>query len=372
MDIRQIEKTVEIIRRRHKARSSAIRLLRDKPQKTPENGDGGPGSGNFGHEGRPGEIGGSAPDAGSLNDSLASSLRKGGSEFTKKVKEIVKSVPPGTKFVQFGVTFTKIDDDKWNSEEDGEMTADRIVDQCFPEYIGESMLPKFQDIDSEDVAVAKIANGELDPGETSVSGKGVAIAKYQDYGYQDVNGALREGKKLEGEAAEIDKGLQEAFRDAKPISRPQTLYRDSGFAITSKAFEETGLGKYLAENFKGDNLLEAWGDPKIRQAIRDGLIGYEFKEAGYSSTTKSYEFLSQFSAGQGGLLSIGEYGAKESMMIRVPAGSKVLDLGEDGMISGSGEQETILNKGANYKIVDVYLDQGSGSLGLVCDYLLDE
>lgn len=334
--------------------------------------DGGPGSGNFGHEGRPGEIGGSSPDAKSLNTSLASSLQKGGSEFTKKAKEIVKSVPPGTKFKQFGVEFTKVDDDKWESTEDGTMTSERVIDQCFPEYISESMLPEFQDIESEDVAAAKIANGELEPEDTSVSGKGVAIAKYQDYGYQDVNGALREGRKLEGEAAEIDKGLQEAFRDAEPTSRPQTLYRDSGFAVTSKAFEETGLGKYLADNFQGDNLLEAWGNPEIRQAIRDGLIGYEFKEPGYSSTTKSYEFLSQFSAGQGGLLSIGEHGAKESMMIRVPAGSKVLDLGEDGMISGSGEQETILNKGANYKIVDVYLDQGSGSLGLVCDYLSGE
>lgn len=59
------------------------------------------------------------------------------------------------------------------------------------------------------------------------------------------------------------------------------------------------------------------------------------------------------------------------MVINVPAGSRVLDLGEDGMISGSGENETIINKGAKYRIADVYLDMEAGGLGLVCDYLPD-
>lgn len=333
--------------------------------------DGGPGSGNFGHEGRPGEVGGSSPDANSLNDSLSSSLRKGGAEFTKKAKEIVESVPVGTEFEQFGEVFKKIEHDKCESAYDGIISTDRVLDQCFPDHISESMLPKFRDIGSEDIAASKIESGELEPSETSVSGKGVAISKYQDYGYQDVNGALRRGEKLEGEAAEIDKGLQEAFRDANPTVRAQTLYRDSGFSVTSKAFEETGLGEYLAENFSGSNLMEAWYDPGIRQTIRSSLIGYEFEEPGYSSTTKSREFLNQFSAGQGGLLSISEHGAKESMVINVPAGSRVLDLGEDGMISGSGENETIINKGAKYRIADVYLDMEAGGLGLVCDYLPD-
>ena len=54
------------------------------------NGDGGPGSGNFGHEGRPGEIGGSAPDGSA--DSKQSTEKIG------KLKDGFKNLKPNQKY----------------------------------------------------------------------------------------------------------------------------------------------------------------------------------------------------------------------------------------------------------------------------------
>ena len=48
--------------------------------------DGGPGSGNFGHEGVPGKVGGSAPSGKALNESLNGAYEKGRDEFEKNVK----------------------------------------------------------------------------------------------------------------------------------------------------------------------------------------------------------------------------------------------------------------------------------------------
>lgn len=248
------------------------------------------------------------------------------------------------------------------------MTDEDVEHLCFSYWGGEDSVPVFKDLSSEEVAEAKIASGDIDVEDAPDVNIPSAIADYQNYGYGPLNTALRNGEQPEGRAAVIDAGLQQGFDSQKPTVMPMTLLRDSGTAVTAEAFEATGLDKYLAQNLHTRSLKEAWYDAEIRNEIREKLIGYEFTEKGYTSTTSSSEFFQEFSEGNGSQDMIMTTGAKETMCITVPKGTKVLDLGEDGYISGSGENEVILNKGAKYTITDVIYDSGTQSLMLFCNY----
>lgn len=335
-------------------------------RKSTENKDGGPGSGNFGHEGVPGQVGGSAPTGKGLNEKILSALNEGRSEFDRTAREVVESVPVGTKFEQFGVTYEKTEEGKWKGTEGEEFDDDGMAKFAFSYLGGERYLPKFQDPTSEDIAEAKIAAGELDPEDTSVVNSASAIAKYQDYGYKAVNEALRKGEALEGNAAYIDEGLQKAFSEAEPLPARMTVERDSGMAVTAEAFEKAD-NPVLRRTMSG-SLMEAWRNPEIRKAIEDTLIGYEFEDKGYTSTSSDHKAFADFANGNGGEDYFSSFGCKETMAIGIPQGSKVLDLGDSGFIAGSGEHEVILNKGGHYTIRDVDYDYETQSLRLYCDY----
>ena len=344
-------------------------MLRFKGGDHTEKSDGGPGSGNHGHEGVPGQIGGSAPSGAATNDKLSSAMKSGRDDFDKAAKEVIESSPVGTEFTQFGSTFRKTGDDEWTCDQDGSKMSNSDTQYvCFSYLGGEKYLPKFSDVSSEDIAEEKIKSGELDPDKAPSVDTAKAISQYQNNGYQAVNNALRKGEELSGNAAFIDEGMQQAFSEASETKTDMHLMRDSGSAVTATAFEETGLTDYLAGKVKDGDLDRAWSDPEIRDEIKKRLVGYQFLEKGYTSTTKSAETLQSFSEGMGNRNKISEYGAKETMHIYVPKGSKVLDLGEDGYISGSGENEVILNKNGKYTITDVGYDASTGSLALYCDY----
>lgn len=331
--------------------------------------DGGPGSGNFGHEGRPGELGGSLPNATNTNERLRAAIKEGEAAFNMVAKKAVETAEVGTQFEQFGATFEKVDDNKWLDSSSGEtLTDDGVEHLCFSYWGGEDSVPVFKELTSEKVAEAKIASGDIDIEDAPDVNVASAIADYQNYGYGPLNTALRNGEQPEGRAAVIDAGLQQGFDNQEPTVTPMTLLRDSGTAVTTEAFEATGLDKFLGQKLHSNSLREAWYDAEIRDEIRGKLIGYEFTEKGYTSTTSSSEFLREFSEGNGSQDMIMTTGAKETMCIKVPKGTKVLDLGKDGYISGSGESEVILNKGAKYTITDVSFDSGTQSLMLFCNY----
>lgn len=310
----------------------------------------------------------STPHTAEINNSkLKKSFVDGRDEFDKTAREIIKQAKVGTKFQQFGTTYEKTDDNEWScAEEKSKMTDETIRDLCFSYLGGERYLPKFIESDVG-AKTPDECTTEIEPHKANTS---KAIYDYQNYGYVAVNEGLRDGKKLEGKAKEIDAGLQYAFSKTAPIKSDMHVMRDSGMAVTSKAFEETGLQEYLSNSLKGnESLYDAWLIPENRDEIRRKLIGYEFEEKGYTSSTTSQDFLKDFSYGQGANDKITPFCAKEIMSINIPKGSRVLDLGEDGFITGSGENEVILNRGARYRIREVGYSHATESLVLYCDYL---
>lgn len=189
-----------------------------------------------------------------------------------------------------------------------------------------------------------------------------AIAAYQDYGYQAVNDGLRSGKKLEGKAKEISDGLDRAFETAEPTKYQQTLHRADGAATTAELWEKTGLTGKLPKS--GDK-FEVWMDHG--KQIQDAMIGQTFTDKGFMSTSKDSEVAAEFISGNG----YNPYGMEAVVHINVPKGLKVLDLGDDGYIAGSGEQETILPRGSSYKITYVDFNNATGSLSIYADLVTD-
>lgn len=121
--------------------------------------DGGPGSGNHGHEGIPGEVGGSAPSASSLNDSIRNASKKGYMEVDKQVRSTLKDVPVGTKFTQKGVKYTKTAENEFTADNGRKATVNAIANGI--NISSEASIPKFEDVKSSDIAAQKLENGEL-------------------------------------------------------------------------------------------------------------------------------------------------------------------------------------------------------------------
>jgi len=134
--------------------------------------DGGPGSGNHGHEGRPGEVGGSLPDSNSMNERIRNAYKSG--DYTSvgsEIRSVLKECPVGTKFTHNGLEYTKTGDNEYTAfnprfnrnVKDNANSIANSTDAFNPEAA-----PVFHEIKSKDVAAAKISNGELMPEETSV------------------------------------------------------------------------------------------------------------------------------------------------------------------------------------------------------------
>ena len=331
------------------------------------NSDGGPGSGNFGHSGVPGQVGGSAPSGKALNERIDKAFDKGREEFDKETSKILKEVPEGTRFEQFGVTYTKVNDDTWESSE-GDQWPTKDLKSSFFNFLSYGFYPVvFEDVTAEDITEQKIESGEIKPENASDINIAKAISEYQDYGFSEVNSALREGRELEGEAAFIDEGLSRAFESREPLKMPIRVERDSGMALTVEAFEKAN--NPIISKARDGSLYEAWMNPEIRGALKEVLVGYEFEEKGYVSTSSDHDAFVSFSEGRGNQDAFTSFGCKETLSIRVPEGTKVLDLGDDGYIAGSGEHEVILNKGGTLRVQDVMYDHETQSLQLFCEYV---
>lgn len=121
--------------------------------------DGGPGSGNHGHEGVPGQVGGSAPSGKQLNDSIRNASKHGYMEVDKQVRSTLKDVPVGTKFTQKGVKYTKTAENEFTADNGRKATVNAIANGI--DISSEASIPKFEDVKSSDIAAQKLENGEL-------------------------------------------------------------------------------------------------------------------------------------------------------------------------------------------------------------------
>lgn len=175
--------------------------------------DGGPGSGNHGHEGVPGQVGGSAPSAGAFNKSIADSYKTGNyTDVGIAVRKCLKEAPLGAKIKVGSTTYTKVGDEKYEYEwAPGKTTTSpenyvvNLTDKFHPENA-----PKFEEIKSEDIAEAKAETGELDPKETSVE---VPIGEYTgktDFPEGSVSREVMSKKK-----EELTRNLRDSGEDGK-------------------------------------------------------------------------------------------------------------------------------------------------------------
>ena len=175
-----------------------------------------------------------------------------------------------------------------------------------------------------------------------------AIEEYQNYAFEPVNEGLRKGEKLIGKAADVDAGLQKAFSEAEPTRYERIVNRYSGAAVSAEFFKRTGFDKVIKESGY-DDMLEASNDIDFMNKMRDACVGQVFEEKGYCSTSSDRGSFVEFANGMGSGSSLSSHGTSDSMTIQVPKGTKVLELGEDGYIMGSGENEVLLNKGSRFE-----------------------
>lgn len=110
----------------------AVRFLQGRFDSGRE--DGGPGSGNWGHAGRPGQIGGSASKESGMSGSVANRYKTpdgGYTSFAKERRKVatphqtstteLRSMPVGTRLMVDGKAYTKIGDTKWQDKDGNEI-----------------------------------------------------------------------------------------------------------------------------------------------------------------------------------------------------------------------------------------------------------
>lgn len=138
-----------------------VKLLKAalRGERAPFEEDGGPGSGNHGHEGVPGQVGGSAPSGAGLNEKVRSAAKKGYMEVDRQVRSTLKDAPVGTRFTQKGVRYTKTAENEFTSDTGNKATLNAIANGV--NVANESSIPEFEDVKSADVAAQQLQNGEL-------------------------------------------------------------------------------------------------------------------------------------------------------------------------------------------------------------------
>lgn len=144
-----------------------VKLLKAilRGERDPFEEDGGPGSGNHGHEGVPGQVGGSAPSGAGLNEKVRSAAKKGYMEVDRQVRSTLKDAPVGTRFTQKGVRYTKTAENEFTSDTGNKATLNAIANGV--NVANESSIPEFEDVKSADVAAQQLQNGELSAKEAA-------------------------------------------------------------------------------------------------------------------------------------------------------------------------------------------------------------
>lgn len=135
-------------------------------------------SGNHGHEGRPGQKGGSLPSGKALNDKVNQAIndlweKDDYDGAKKKLYEVFTDMPDGTTMEWLGSKITKTGEDKFEivNQLGGKGTCGRV--ELCEEIIDAEDKPdiKINEPKAKKVAEAKIENGKLKPKDTSVKTK---------------------------------------------------------------------------------------------------------------------------------------------------------------------------------------------------------
>jgi hypothetical protein len=290
---------------------------------------GGAGSGNFGHGGRPGEVGGSSTEGGSIESATTKVTSVGGAvsrndfivdpsgiaesfnEVSQRVENVKKTVleasrrilAPGETVTSGGITFklTMVGSDRfWIGqkgkkeyaysehsalEELGKPYRDLLISRGAGELKGLSAALERVIREMGGAGSGNFGHAGR-PGEVGGSGEGAndALARYTGTSY-DINPKLRSGEVLTDEQKHVVTELDQAFKNAEYTKESITLYR--------------GIPKEFAPEFqKGKSVLDA----------------------GFVSTSKDSKYATDFIEESWGK------NAGMKMEIFVPVGRKILDV----------------------------------------------
>lgn len=292
-----------------------------------------------------------------------SSMRKKGKlvescVFTEE-KQKAMGIPVGILPVGWWIGFKIEDDDAWARVKNGTYKMFSIEGKAKREPV-----QKFNPNHDERGRFAPKNGGSAGGGSAEPKmDAATAISQYQNYGYGAVNGGLRSGN-VEGTARDITDALDHAIKNAEPTKWDQTVHRADGTATTAEIWERTGLSAKLP---RGGDFMDVWYDSDARNAITEAMVGQTFTDKAFMSTSKDWASAEAFATGN----RYTPHGVDSIVHINVPKGTRVLDLGDDGFISGSGEHEVILARGSSYKITAVTMNHAIGGLDIYADLVTD-
>lgn len=220
------------------------------------NQDGGPGSGNHGHEGRPGEKGGSLPSGKTFNDRMkeAYNYKANGKNYWDvgvEMRKCIQELPAGGKFTMKGTEYTKDADGKyhytfWGSESiASENEIVNLIDPFDP-----AKCPQFFDPQSEDVAEEKVESGDLDPSDTTVS-----VPQYEAEPFKGRYGCVDVTKE------EVENLRQELQRNTKENVDNETL---NGYLTAVDAYRGSDYTDLVAASADFSGLYDEYSSSVMR------------------------------------------------------------------------------------------------------------
>lgn len=269
--------------------------------------DGGPGSGNHGHEGVPGQVGGSAPSGAGLNEKVRSAAKKGYMEADRQVRLTLKDAPVGTRFTQKGVRYTKTAENEFTSETGNKATLNAIANGV--NVANESSIPEFEDVKSADVAAQQLQNGELSAKE--------AAALVPPASSEQIKRWISDPQFQRSVKAGTDPKLTAEFESfiAKAEDFKGEAYRGVGFDDTSFV-DSLKAGDQI--DMKG---ISSWS--KFRDVAADYSLGWNEKPVGVVFRVKNPKGSAELKeSGEGEVLLSGK------SKLQVKAVSKVSDDGD--------------------------------------------
>ena len=212
-----------------------------------ENLDGGPGSGNFGHAGREGEVGGSAPSAESLNSTMSAACK------ASKDGDKDKAYSLAEKFLSDVPVGSTIKMQSWNDEcpelkkidnnvYQNTLTGEKLdKDSALAQY-------DYSDTDDDSMHVTEVGSGSDDTAASS-----------------DIDRRLAWGKKISEE--------REKMSTAKPARQANMLYDEQFLSYDDavKAMKDGTASEKLNDYF---DIMDENGDPTPTKPVSKQLLGF--------------------------------------------------------------------------------------------------
>lgn len=263
-----------------------------------QNEDGGPGSGNFGHEGVPGQVGGSAPSGAGLNEKVRHAAKKGYLEADRQLRSVLKDAPVGIRFKQNGVGYTKTAENEFISDDGRKANINYIANGV--NITVESSIPQFEDVKSVDIAAQKLQNGEISAKETTVkipsmeprAYKGAQIVDVSKEQFQSLREELQNntGKAVTNDEIEEYLGAIDTYRGANYSSVVAASAGFSGgYEGYSSSMSDERKNRAVSQADAIERFIKSADkyDGKVMRALGFDLGG-EYDDG---STTKQFENL---------------------------------------------------------------------------------